>query len=572
MRKLALILGCVLAVFWVNPLQAATICVTATGGGDGTTPASPTTLQNALNTAKNNGQSDTIFVAQGTYVGNFQYNAQTGEDFDLTLEGGWSEDFLSRTLDPTNTILDGNREGGVLSINKTSFSARGSVTIEGFTIRNGFSASDGAGILVKSFPPGTVMLSRNIIEENESGNTGGGFWVSNDDSVTKTGGPIHILGNIIRKNIGASGTDATSGGGRVYALGGFLFSNNLVYGNTVGGNPTFYGQGGGLYVSVVGGPVQIINNTVTGNTAYTDGGGIVVSRFGISGFPAQEIQISNNIVRGNTATGGTGMDLYVDIDTTPGNTVEVAQNDFHDLFVPAGQLAPTLTGNIDQDPRFVNATDPDPANWDLHLQPDSPCVDAGDNAAQDLPATDLEGNPRVADGDGDGIATVDMGAYESPGPFGALIEELQARSADLAGSADKVEQKQKKAVDKALAMLAVPSASLAAGVKKAGNAATTLKKVFSSEFVSHGDLFSLFQEIFDEFHGETQALLNTAQTTLNELPASRCKDKAQAVLTKAAAQLTATDGGSDFAVLFKGLGKALKTVLKGQKSVASCGE
>ena len=63
-----------------------------------------------------------------------------------------------------------------------------------------------------------------------------------------------------------------------------------------------------------------------------------------------------------------------------------------------------------------------------------------------------------------------------------------------------------------------------------------------------------------------------AQTALDGLPSSRCKDKAQAVLTKAAAQLSATDDGSDFGVLFKALGNALKTVLKGQKSVASCGE
>src|SRR5512134_2036043 len=91
--------------------HAATIYVTPTGGGDGTTPATPTTLQTALGAAENNGQSDTIRVAQGTYVGNFQYSAQAWENFDLILEGGWSGDFLTRTLDPANTILDGNRTG-----------------------------------------------------------------------------------------------------------------------------------------------------------------------------------------------------------------------------------------------------------------------------------------------------------------------------------------------------------------------------------------------------------------------------------------------------------------------------
>jgi hypothetical protein len=64
-------------------------------------------------------------------------------------------------------------------------------------------------------------------------------------------------------------------------------------------------------------------------------------------------------------------------------------------------------GNIDEDPLFV-----DPANGDLHLGPDSPCIDAGDNGALNLPPFDFEGQPRIVDGDGDGTATVDMGVDE----------------------------------------------------------------------------------------------------------------------------------------------------------------
>jgi PKD repeat protein len=56
------------------------------------------------------------------------------------------------------------------------------------------------------------------------------------------------------------------------------------------------------------------------------------------------------------------------------------------------------------DPLFV-----DPANGDFHLQATSPCINAGDNSAPGLPATDMDGNPRIANG------TVDMGAYEYQG-------------------------------------------------------------------------------------------------------------------------------------------------------------
>ncbi|MCP4693016.1 MAG: hypothetical protein GY859_33550, partial [Desulfobacterales bacterium] len=65
------------------------------------------------------------------------------------------------------------------------------------------------------------------------------------------------------------------------------------------------------------------------------------------------------------------------------------------------------TGNIDSDPLFIN-----PAGDDLHLGPGSPCIDAGDNAAPNLPATDPDGHDRILDGDDDGAAVVDMGVDE----------------------------------------------------------------------------------------------------------------------------------------------------------------
>ncbi len=62
-------------------------------------------------------------------------------------------------------------------------------------------------------------------------------------------------------------------------------------------------------------------------------------------------------------------------------------------------------GNIAGDPLFVN-----PAQGNYRLQTGSTAVDAGTNAG--APAYDLAGNPRPWDGNLDGVATVDMGAYE----------------------------------------------------------------------------------------------------------------------------------------------------------------
>ncbi|MHC4745005.1 MAG: LamG-like jellyroll fold domain-containing protein, partial [Planctomycetota bacterium] len=73
-----------------------------------------------------------------------------------------------------------------------------------------------------------------------------------------------------------------------------------------------------------------------------------------------------------------------------------------------GGLMPPGVGNINADPLFVNA-----GAGNLRLSSSaSPCVDKGNNAAPDLPEKDLDGNPRVADGDGNRSAVVDMGAYE----------------------------------------------------------------------------------------------------------------------------------------------------------------
>ncbi len=72
-----------------------------------------------------------------------------------------------------------------------------------------------------------------------------------------------------------------------------------------------------------------------------------------------------------------------------------------------------LEGNIDEDPLFLLSGD-DP----YQLTSVSPCIDTGtpDTTGLYLPPWDLLHNERIWDGDGNGVAIIDMGCYE----FGAL--------------------------------------------------------------------------------------------------------------------------------------------------------
>lgn len=87
-----------------------------------------------------------------------------------------------------------------------------------------------------------------------------------------------------------------------------------------------------------------------------------------------------------------------------GSTVNFFNNDFSDFISDCENTEgcePNINegNNINEAPLFVDAE-----AGDVSLQPDSPCIDAGDPNAPDLPSTDIFGNPRVP--------PPDMGAVE----------------------------------------------------------------------------------------------------------------------------------------------------------------
>lgn len=247
--------------------------------------------------------------------------------------------------------------------------------------------TSGGGIYIGG--TGGAEVIGNLISGNRIGYSGGGIAMGANDA-------IRVERNVIR------GNHAISEGGGVSVVNGseVTFTNNLVYGNTAQ-------TGGGLYLLVPwGSPAGTwVNNTITKNTA-TDGG----SQLQTSGF-VEQLKFVNNIF---TATGSlSAIDCSTSYTPTPPQFVS------NDVYSPKGSLATGSCaglmgsgGNVSLDPLFVGGgTGPDA----YRLRAESPLIDIGVRT-QAVGKRDLFGNPRLADGNADGLSVIDLGAHEFIAP------------------------------------------------------------------------------------------------------------------------------------------------------------
>jgi hypothetical protein len=316
-------------------------------------------------------------------------------------------------LTVTQSAFSGNtgNSGGALTIIYSSASVEDS-TLSGNTANGG-----GGGI--ENFG-GSLSLNRTSIVRNRSlsyGLGGGGI-----DTV---GGSLTINNSTILSN-----TANGSGGGILsFGSGIVLINNSVVKGNTT------QADGAGMY-NLSNSRLYLTASTIAANSAGGNGGGMANDNV---------LSMTNSTVSGNSAAGsGGGITntgaLTVVNSTFADNTAGVSGGSLHQtsgaaLFVNtlvaysspnncAGALT-SLGHNLDSanDCNFLEPTDlrnTDPRLGPLQdnggptltraLAPASPAIDAGDNAT--CPNTDQRGASRPVDGNRDGLALCDIGAFE----------------------------------------------------------------------------------------------------------------------------------------------------------------
>jgi len=380
-------------------------------------------LREALSIAEANGEDDTINVAAGLYrTFGETFTFESSEEFSLTIEGEGAG----------ITILDGEGLSRVLSIEFVGESFEPGqiiVTVKGITIQNGnnlsedFPDNNGGGLFINRAESVTIEQC-NFVDNTAVNGSGGGAWIRVHD--------LYLYDNEFYGNM--SGYDGA--GLKGDANTSVVVVNNIFAQNFLPDLPV--GQRGVAAVIGTSENASIINNTITFNSAKSGTDTLVIDIPWIQDDDVGDhvFNIYNNIVIGNNILDGADIKLSLEGYPVPTNpptgfptpvtvnygTVNSFNNDIG-VFEVEMFLCDVVNcilqinegNNISEDPLFIDA-----ASGDFGLMPDSPCIDAGDPNAPDVPDTDIFGNPRVP--------PPDMGAVEY------IVEAANNGGCSLSGS------------------------------------------------------------------------------------------------------------------------------------------
>jgi fibronectin-binding autotransporter adhesin len=352
---------------------------------------------------------------------------------------------LANTIPGADIIRFRNNLPGTINLSGTALAITDHVLIDG---SGAAVLTIDAGSLSEAFTIASdvVVTLQDLTMQNGSGTVGGAI---------VNAGTLTILRSEIRDSIAA-----TSGGGISHTGPGTL----TIRDSTIADNQTTVAGGGGIVAT--GGSVLVINSTVSGNLAVSHGGGIAINA------PTTSATFVNTTITGNRVVSGTGGgiratsgNLLLNNSIVADNLAGAAASDIsgnantassHNLIgnaATAAGIVHGVDGNIVGNDGAGTINIATVLNTTLtykvgplrihRILKNSPAVDAGQNSlavdefGQQLTSDERgSGFPRITDGNARGVATVDIGAYEIPGPVSFVVDNLVDESDGDFGAGD----------------------------------------------------------------------------------------------------------------------------------------
>lgn len=331
--------------------------------------------------------------------------------------------FSSGSLTVTNSVFVENnaryKAGGILS--------SGALVVANSAFVENNAGGDGGGILSS----GGLTIADSTFSRNNSGGDGGGVHSSSSATITNAGfvdnntrtngGAVYGAGVLIVASSVFTANNASSGGGIYDGGAAITVTHSAFAGNTAW-------TGGGV---VTRQDVTIANSTFADNNAdsgdhiYTDGGVLAVvnsTLFGRVEDPdrrgrAGDGPAGDNGGVHNAAAGGgsvTFANTLIAGHESGGNCVGAIANGGHNLEDAATCGWGNANGSLSNTAPLLGALTGSPAYFPLGAG--SPAIDAGQNAvcaAAPVNNTAQNGGTRPVDGDGNGSAICDIGAFEA---------------------------------------------------------------------------------------------------------------------------------------------------------------
>ncbi len=318
------------------------------------------TVQAAIDVAV---AGDTIMLLPGVYYENID---MSGKNISL-------KSFNPQDLETVErTIISGNNSGCVITINKGESS---SCTISGLTITGGYGVDpdEGGGIMCDGTSPG---ISYCIFRDNYSFR-GGALYIKNSspmisqcyfygNSCQAAGGAIHVRDDSVTRIV-----------------------NCVFHDNTAS-----LGAAG----TVIDSYVTIANCTIADNSSTTRGGAFLLTASSV-------VNIYNSILNNNKSAEGSELAVINNTEVTVGYSV--IPDGPTELMLSDDSSVNWVSNNRAYSLKFYNKEIGD------YRILEGTGVEIGTNTPPGgLPPVDIEGNLRIVDGDEDGFAVVDIGAYE----------------------------------------------------------------------------------------------------------------------------------------------------------------